>query len=381
MQNRRKMSHHIADLVVIQPTPFCNLDCKYCYLPNRDVTSKIDIKTVEKIAGVVFNTPEIEKNITILWHAGEPLTVPISFYEKAIKVINDVAVASGLDFKVTYNFQTNGTLIDDKWCKFFSSINAKVGVSIDGPEVIHNSNRVTRRGDGSFDLVMRGVRKLQEYNVDFSVLAVLTEHSIGHAADIFKFLQDNNIDKIGFNVEEIEGVHSTTSLDERLFRLQMSNFFETLWELSKTDKKIHIREFDNMVRFIRSENIIHRSDNEPLAIVSFDYLGNVSTFSPELLSNTHKAYGNFVFGNVNEMNDLTDILRNEKFLKVEEDINEGKRMCRESCDFFPICGGGSPSNKLYENDTFKSSDTNTCHLNTKIPGKIVLKGLEKEYSC
>ncbi len=74
MQKVKKVEHSIANLVIIQPTPFCNLNCKYCYLPNRDSKEIMKPETLDNIARVVFSTPNISEHVTIVWHAGEPLT-------------------------------------------------------------------------------------------------------------------------------------------------------------------------------------------------------------------------------------------------------------------------------------------------------------------
>nr|MCU0530318.1 GRRM system radical SAM/SPASM domain protein [Cyanobium sp. Prado107] len=64
-------------LVVIQPTPFCNLDCDYCYLPDRGNRSRLPLELVDPILRAVLTSPFVGGDITVLWHAGEPLAVPV----------------------------------------------------------------------------------------------------------------------------------------------------------------------------------------------------------------------------------------------------------------------------------------------------------------
>ena len=85
-------------LVVIQPTPFCNLDCDYCYLPNRRSKEKLSLDLIEPIFKNLFNSQFIEREFTVVWHAGEPLAMPISFYESAFEKIL-VTVQSPMLFK------------------------------------------------------------------------------------------------------------------------------------------------------------------------------------------------------------------------------------------------------------------------------------------
>ena len=376
MQKDKKVERSIANLVVIQPTPFCNLDCTYCYLPNRDLKEVIKTETVDNIARVVFSTPNISEHVTIVWHAGEPLTVPRDFYRVAHNIIDK---RKPDNVKLTYNFQTNGTLIDDSWCEFFKNDNVKVNVSIDGPEFIHDKNRVNKAGKGTFKQVMNGIGYLQKHNIDFGVLTVLTETSVHYPNEIFDFFSKNKIHRIGFNVEEIEGVNTVSSFKNKESDKQVLKFFETLLRLTDKDESIHIRELDNMVRRIENGSNIMRSDSEPLRIVSFDYKGNVSTFSPELLSNKHYLYGDFAFGNVHNIQNLTDILSNPKFIRVNEDILIGKEACKERCQYYIVCGSGSPSNKIYENNTFKSTETMVCRLQEQVVAEAVLSHLEKRH--
>ena len=116
----------------------------------------------------------------------------------------------------------------------------------------------------------------------------------------------------------------------------------------------------------------------PMAILSFDYEGNISTFSPELLSFTHPVYGRFTFGNVFDST-LEDVLTHAKFVDINSSIQRVIDRCRESCEYFSLCGGGIPSNKLHENGTFDSSETNACRLRIKVTTDVLLDYLEERY--
>ena len=70
-------------LLVIQPTPYCNLDCDYCYLPDRDDRRRLDPALLDPILDTVLSSPFVAGDFTLLWHAGEPLMVPPSFYDEA----------------------------------------------------------------------------------------------------------------------------------------------------------------------------------------------------------------------------------------------------------------------------------------------------------
>ena len=97
-----------------------------------------------------------------------------------------------------------------------------------------------------------------------------------------------------------------------------------------------------------------------------------STFSPELLTSAHEKYGDFVFGNL-LMDSFDDIVRNEKFRSVCNDISLGVHNCARSCQYYRVCGGGAPSNKLFENGDFTSTETVYCRLNQMAVLDVVLE--------
>jgi uncharacterized protein len=107
-----------------------------------------------------------------------------------------------------------------------------------------------------------------------------------------------------------------------------------------------------------------------------DWAGNISTFSPELLGLKNAQYGDFLLGNVNR-DRLVDMPRRANFARMLEDIEAGVAMCRESCEYFSVCGGGEPVNKLAENGTFISTETTYCRLTKMRATDLVLDALER----
>src|SRR4051812_31053470 len=148
-----------TELAIIQPTPFCNINCRYCYLPGRTLNKRISPRTLERISQRLFESPFVRDELTIVWHAGEPLVLPVDFYREAHDILQRWNV-SGV--RITFHFQTNATLIDAEWCRFFLRPNVRVGVSLDGPRELHDLHRVDRRGKGTFDRTFRGLRMLHE---------------------------------------------------------------------------------------------------------------------------------------------------------------------------------------------------------------------------
>src|SRR6478735_6828651 len=102
-------------MVVLQPTAFCNIDCTYCYLPDRSNKHVMAQSTVTRLFSEVFASGWAH-DIIVLWHAGEPMAAPISFYREAFATIERLRPASVV---VKHSFQTNGTLVSDEWCRLF----------------------------------------------------------------------------------------------------------------------------------------------------------------------------------------------------------------------------------------------------------------------
>jgi uncharacterized protein len=349
-------------LAVIQPTPFCNINCRYCYLPHTDTADRMSMATAEKVFRFLFDVPHrLAEQLVIAWHAGEPLTVPLHFYESALELQKRLAPAS---INIENSLQTNAMLLNQRWCEFISRHDLKVGVSIDGPAILHDANRVDRSGRGTFSRVMRGIDLLRANEIEFSTIAVLSESSLDHAEEIWRFFRGLGTRNIAFNCEDVEGRNRASSLSTKTAFERVQVFFSRLLELrAAEDPSIAIRELDYFIgRMPHSRKEFRRIDNVPLAILNVAWNGDVSTFSPELLGMRHPFYGDFVFGNVAVAN-LESIIANPRFLAVYQDISAGIDQCKAVCNYFRVCGGGQPSSKLSERGTFAASETLACQLN------------------
>jgi uncharacterized protein len=363
-------------LLILQATPFCNIDCRYCYLPSRLDRRLMSLETVEAVANAVAEADLWGKRTTVVWHAGEPLVAPLHFYEDAVRIL---ARAAPSGYRLTHTIQTNGTLVDDAWCEFFRTQNIKIGISIDGPASIHDSARVTRGGKGTFDTAVRGLRLLKKYDVPCYVLSVLTAASLDSADDMYRFYVDEHVDEVGFNVEEIEGVHRHSSLEGEETVRRFSEFMERFCELAD-DGPLRVRELRSLKGILLNADLSRRPDTQqltPYRILSVDVAGDFSTFSPELLGMQGPPAGDFVLGNV-RTDRLRDVLESERFKQIAAAIRAGVQMCQDTCTYFQICGGGSPSNKLSENGTFLSTETLQCRLRVKALSEVVLSRLEKQ---
>jgi len=366
------------ELLVLQPTPFCNLDCSYCYLPDRQSTRRMSLETLERTFAWVFSSGLVREPFTLLWHAGEPLVVPVSFYEDAIRLL-DRHNRSGVT--VYHSFQTNATLLDAEWCAFIRRHGIHLGVSVDGPAYLHDRRRRTRQGKGTLDRVLHGIHLLNEHQVPFHVITVLTADSLDYPDELFDFYQAHQIAQLGFNVEEIEGPNTTSSLLGPQMKERFRRFFARFVDLaSSAEPVLAVREFETSAGAllgVRYGPGARTQENKPWAIVNVDCDGNFSTYSPELLGLSSSRYGSFALGNV--ANDrLEDVLASERFRLLETDVGHGVELCRQSCPYFTFCGGGPPVNKYFENGTFASTETLFCRLPKQVCLDVTLAWLERQ---
>src|ERR1700724_500151 len=116
MQTSAAAARPSIGMVVVQPTPFCNISCTYCYLPDRDTKAVMSQDIVRQLFNQVFASGWVGADLTVIWHAGEPLVVPVSFYQEAFRSIEALRPAS---VRVQHSVQTNGVLISPQWCELF----------------------------------------------------------------------------------------------------------------------------------------------------------------------------------------------------------------------------------------------------------------------
>ncbi|HSI83662.1 MAG: cyclophane-forming radical SAM/SPASM peptide maturase GrrM/OscB [Candidatus Methylacidiphilales bacterium] len=369
-------------LLVLQPSPFCNIDCDYCYLPARMEKRRMSWDVLEASIRQVYEADIIQDVLNIVWHAGEPLAVPREWYREAFQRIKAIAPDGA---EVRHSFQSNGTLVSQEWCDFFKEHNVMVGLSIDGPEHIHDAHRKTRGGKGTHAGAMRAMKLLKQNGIDFHVIAVITKDALDYPDEVFNFFLHNEVHNVGFNIEEVEGNHVTSTLTDAPAG-RVEKFLRRIFELETQHAPLlEVREFANARELVRMGAPPTAEDGypwyndqaRPFGILAVDTDGNISTFSPELLGLKHERFGVFSFGNILREG-LYGAMENEKFKLVLTEINAGIKKCATTCPYYEFCGGGAPANKLYENGTFDSSETMYCRYTTQLPLELTLDYFEKK---
>jgi uncharacterized protein len=366
-----------VELLVLQPTPFCNIDCRYCYLTGRTDRRRMGDDLLALVGRRIIRKPWVGDELTVVWHAGEPLVLPPSYYDRAIALVGAEAPAG---LAIRHGVQTNGTLITDAWIELFRRHDINVGISIDGPRALHDNQRVDRAGHGTYDAALSGLRRVAAAGLSFSIITVLSDCSLDHADALFAFYVDNGVQRVGFNIEEIEGGHITSSLQHQDIVARFRAFLERFWDLVDAHPgQLRVREFDAAVRAILDPNHASAGNplTEPLRTLTVDVDGNMSTFSPELLGALSPEYGNFRFGNVRAGGpDL--LLRHPSFLRTRMAVEAGIAECRTRCAYFPLCRGGAPANKLFETGQLDTTETLYCRLARQAVIEVALGRLERQ---
>ena len=363
-------------LVVLQPTPFCNIDCSYCYLPDRGLTARMGGEVLRAAFDTTLASALVEDPVVFLWHLGEPLAVGTRYYEEALALAADAAERHGRE--VHHGFQTNATLIDDAWVDLIGRHGIIMGVSVDGPAFIHDRVRVTRARRGTHERVMRGIQRLQQADIGFGAISVVTDFTLDHPDEFYRFFAQNSICDVGFNIDEVEGANLTSSFAEGSSTQRYAAFLDRLLQLSEEDGGVvKFREVwtNTAALAFGGPNPVNNT-NQPFRILNVDHRGDITTFCPELVTARTADGGSFAMGNVLN-GPLESMLENPVFQKVSAEVAAGVQECRDSCEHWMFCGGGSPSNKFFEHGRFDVAETRACRVHKKTTVDVLLRHLER----
>lgn len=186
----------------------CNLACDYCYYLEKSKLYQESPKHImsdellEKFIKEYIESQTMPQ-VLFTWHGGETLMRPLSFYQKAMELQRKYARGRTIDNCI----QTNGTLLNDEWCRFFHDNNWLVGVSIDGPQEFHDEYRKNKQGKPSFMKVMQGINLLKKHRVEWNALAVVNDFNADYPLDFYHFFKEIGCRYIQF-----------TPIVERIFR-------------------------------------------------------------------------------------------------------------------------------------------------------------------
>jgi uncharacterized protein len=169
----------------------CNLDCAYCFFLEKEqlYPGQRSRMTDELLARYIRQLIEAHQapEVTIAWQGGEPMLMGLEFFRRAVELAKKYA-RPGMSIKHTV--QTNGTKINGDWARFFREHGFLVGLSIDGPRLLHDVYRRDKGGRPTFDRVMRGLHELRAHGVEWNALTTVHAANQDHGVDVYRFLRD-----------------------------------------------------------------------------------------------------------------------------------------------------------------------------------------------
>ncbi len=200
MKSNKKNNLHLSDVEKMRRQPMfgtmvkpigsaCNLDCSYCYYRDKSeiYSGKMPLMSEELLEEYIkqYICGTSQQCVSFCWHGGEPLMAGLPFFRRAMELQKKYAG----DKVIENSLQTNGVLLNEEWCSFFTDNNFLIGLSLDGPEDIHNAFRRDCGGAPTFARVMKGVELMKSKGVEYNILSTVNSHSEERGAEVYRFLR------------------------------------------------------------------------------------------------------------------------------------------------------------------------------------------------
>jgi uncharacterized protein len=227
--------------ILAKPTgAICNLGCSYCFFLDKELLYEGDQfrmsdEMLDEYIKSLIDQHKVPQ-VNIAWQGGEPTLMGLDFYRKSIEIAQKYKKPA---MSFLHTMQTNGTLLNDEWCEFFAEHNFLIGISIDGPRELHDAYRVNKRGEGTFDKVMRGLRLLQKHKVEYNILTTVNHMNGSYPLEVYRFLRDDagtdwmqfipvveRVDEHG-NPADLRGNHAS---ERSVGAKQFGNFLITVFD-------------------------------------------------------------------------------------------------------------------------------------------------------
>ncbi|MCC6860611.1 MAG: anaerobic sulfatase maturase [Bryobacterales bacterium] len=314
----------------------CNLDCSYCFYLDREAdpyaslpARRMTEETLERLVDtyLFYSYP----NSVLAFQGGEPTLAGPAFFEKLV----ELEKYYGRDGQTVSNaLQTNAILIDDRWCAIFRETNWLLGVSIDGPEEVHDRYRFNKAGHGTWQQVMRGIERLKTNKVEFNVLCVLSQANVDKPREIYRFFRGLGIDYIQY-IPLAEFDREGNLLPFTITPQQYGRFLCETFDLWWPDRRsVRIRFFDNIAEAVAGQKPGNCTMHETCdSYVVVEYNGDIypCDFFVEK---------SWKLGNVN-LDSWPEIARRQGRYQFAAKKTLPRPEC-QVCEYQPVCHGGCP---------------------------------------
>ncbi|MBI2191452.1 MAG: anaerobic sulfatase maturase [Planctomycetes bacterium] len=331
--------------VIAKPIgPICNLRCEYCfYLEKEDLYPRgepfrMPESVLENFIRQYIESQPVEaEEVNFAWQGGEPTLRGLPFFRRAVEWQRRYA-RPGL--RITNAFQTNGVLLDGEWAQFLHDEHFLVGISIDGPEGLHDRYRVDAKGRGTFGQVMKGLDALRRCQVEFNTLSVVQRDNGDHPVEVYDFLRDIGSQFMQFiPIVEVLGPEQVT--DRSVLPEQFGRFMNGVFDrwIERDDiGRIFVQHFDLLLGLLAgfpATLCVHAETCGRAAAIEH----NGDLYSCDHFVNAGDLLGNIAGSSLSEMLDGPQQTRfgNDKRDRLP-------RYCRE-CEFLKLCYGGCPAHR------------------------------------
>ncbi len=361
LKNQNVVSVPPAFHIIAKPIgAICNLDCTYCFYLEKEqlYPDQTEFRMSDDVLES-FIRQKIEYHqvpqVSFTWQGGEPTLLGIDFFRKVVKLQHKYANGK----KIDNAFQTNSILLDDEWCNFFAEHHFLIGLSIDGPEELHDAYRVNKGGKPSFKKVMHGIEVLKKNGVEFNTLTVVQRDNSYKPLEVYRFLKEIGSGFMQF-IPIVERISETTLGSEvnLIPPGYMQDARVTNWSVEPQQfGKFLSTIFDEWVRQDVSEYFTQLFDVtlgawlglESSICVFRETCGQAMAIehNGDLYSCDHYVYSEYKLGNI--MNDpLGSLIGSEFQLKFGQNkLVNLPRYCRE-CEVRFACNGECPKHRFTE---------------------------------
>jgi uncharacterized protein len=337
---------------IVKATRLCNLRCTYCHDWRDSGDQTMSFATLARLTKEALAT---FTNVDFIWHGGETTILPIAFYEKAMAV---QARFRRPDHLIRNMWQTNGTLLDETWARFFQAHGFSVGISLDGPAEVHDRFRPRTGGQSSFRLTMRGLQILRDFKVRFGMLMVVDEGTLERGPDrLFDFLLEigaRRLALLAVHPPNLPDAVPGTPVDHHVDSGRMTDFLIGVYDrwLAHGDPGIKIRELENVRRALRGTRASSCTWTGGCLGQYFLVEPNGEVAHCDLFDGDRR----YTYGNISQTS-LSQMLEGAaiKTLMAENDI--AIQQMRSQCPEFDHCNGGCPHDRYiaYRHDPHYSS--------------------------
>ncbi len=330
--------------VFVKPVgAMCNLSCHYCYyLEKKDLYKdgllRMSSDLLEKYI-IQHIEASTEPYIFFSWHGGEPTLAGLDFYRNAVKLQHRHCPPGSF---IVNGIQTNATLLNEEWCSFFAENNFMVGVSMDGPEEIHNLHRVSKDQGPTFHKVIRGYELLRKYKVSIEILCVVNADNVKYPLEVYRYFKQLGASFMTFlplverQVDHAMDI-SHNSVPSEAFGIFLSTIFDEWHEKDIGNVKIQLFEEAARTAFNQDHTLcIFKKTCGGVPVVEYN---------GDFYSCDHYVNSENLLGNIKDicLTDLLDSERQKAFGQAKLDTLP--KYCL-NCEVRSMCNGECPKNRF-----------------------------------